>query len=188
VLKPFLLLVTDGTKVFSQEVPSVSIINLFVVHITSHTFINLLKITHYFTVVFCLLISPKGFSNSSEWLTRNFSHLINLIIKFLIVYQLPYWGTYKNPVLNFSITYPRKDILGTETPYHFDSPPWRNFLSALVWCAKRWVNLFRISQWRLFPGISECLFGSCFYLMIFPICCSTHTKTSVLIISKLQAK
>jgi len=57
------------------------------------------------------MISQKGFSNSFELLPRSVFHFLQLIMKLLIIYQLPDLKTYKNPILDFSVTYPRKCIL-----------------------------------------------------------------------------
>ena len=57
------------------------------------------------------MIIQKGFNNSFELLPRNFFHFFQLIIKLLNIYQLPDLRNYKNPILNFNVTYPRKCIL-----------------------------------------------------------------------------
>jgi hypothetical protein len=181
MVKAFFLLVTDGTKHFRQEVQSVNLRNLFVGSCYILYFYKSSENQHYLTIVFCLMISPEGFSNSFEWLPRNFSHLIHLIIKFLVFYQLHIWGPTKIPFSILTSLTLGKIILGTEITHHFDPPPWRNFLSTLVWCVKRWANLFRINQWLFFPGIHESFFGHCLYVMIFPICCLVHAKSLCLL-------
>jgi len=50
------------------------------------------------------MISQKGFSNSFELLPRSFFHFFQLIMKLIIIYQLPDLRTYKNPILDFSVT------------------------------------------------------------------------------------